>query len=272
MALLAGSAVPELDVADLESSSSTGDAILTTDASAEGEAYAAALRARGFHVVDVPLSLLEARAIGEAPRVILIDVDQPGAIEAVERVRELAAGSAAELVCIGDPARAAELGLEPTSVRVFERPVDRDRLVDLVSHLAEPMHRDGPLRATTPPPSYLPRRDTAAPPFRPSDAPSASEFPVGSEFPVASDPLDVDALVQPLEGGPAPLLAVPMSPELERLLRDAEARVAIDHPVAPASGAPANDEPDLLLPAELLSALDEPLDPDSDESGTGSGG
>ena len=128
--------MPDLD---LEPDPEIADAILTTDASAEGESCASALRARGFHVVDVPLSLLEARAaIGEAPRVIVVDLDQPGALDAVERLRELPAGASAELVCIGAPARAGVLGFDEGSERIFERPVDRERFAALVAKLAAP--------------------------------------------------------------------------------------------------------------------------------------
>ncbi len=244
-------------------SSVAGDAILTTDASAEGEACAAALRAQGYHVIDVPLSLLEARAIGEVPRVIIVDVDQPGALEAVERLRELAAGSAAALVCIGHREKAAELGFDSQSPRVFERPVDKERLVEVVTELAAPLQHGERMRATTPPPSYIPRRDTS-PPFRPSDAPA----PV-TDFPAASDPLDVEALVEPLEGTAPQLSPVAMSPELEQLLHDAEARVNVEHGAV--SMIPGDDDGSILLPADLLAVLDEPLDPDDEEGGTGSG-
>src|SRR5262245_4467953 len=113
-----------------------GDVVLITDASAEGEAIASALRARGFIVLDVPLGLLEARVIGESPRVLIVDVDQPGAFEAVERVRELKDGARAHLICVGDPTHAAELGASSTSGQAFERPVDIDAMIEQVALVA----------------------------------------------------------------------------------------------------------------------------------------
>ena len=55
--------------------------IFVSDASAEAERLTTALRARGYSVVDVPLSLLVGRVAVQRPSLILCDVDADGALE-----------------------------------------------------------------------------------------------------------------------------------------------------------------------------------------------
>jgi hypothetical protein len=254
------------DAADLDfANGSEGDAVFITDASAEGEAIASALRARGFVVVDVPIGLLESRIVGETPRVLIVDVDQAGAFEAVERVRELTGGATAELICIGDPGRAGELGAPRNSGRSFERPVDLDRIVDEVALVAEPGRRDHQARGTTPPPSYAPRRETA-PPVALEGEPGAL-----SEYPRAGDPLDVASILPGGDeaSGLPKVLPTQLSPELEQLLFAAERKV-LGH-VHPSSVPSPDEEVDLILSQEVLATLDEPLEPEDDDAGTGSG-
>jgi hypothetical protein len=74
--------------------------------------------------------LLEARVASEEPQIIVVDVDQPGAIERVQRVRQTASAGRAHVFCLGDPLRAAELSDVSLIDNVFERPVDIQRLVD----------------------------------------------------------------------------------------------------------------------------------------------
>lgn len=270
-----------------------GDVVLVTDASAEGEVLASALRGRGFEVHDVPLALLEARVVHERPDVLVIDIDESGAGEAVDRVRELAAGAAAEIVCVGDPIRAAELGL----AMAFERPVDVLALVAHVVRIASaPIERGSHRAAPTAPPSSPARRErrSVPPPSRsdvagvsnplsavgwPSLAPpTLGAFPafaaadavgVDDEVP-GSDPLDIASLLPGGGDGAEPADVAPddLSPELAALLRAAEQRVAAARVSGPSSVPSPAGELDLVLPPDQLSLLDEPLDDDG--GGTGS--
>jgi CheY-like chemotaxis protein len=256
--------VSDLDVPELDATNapSRGDAILIADASPEGEAIAAALRARGFAVTEVTPELLGARVIAEAPRAIVVDVDMPGTLEAVERLRELSIGAQAEIVCLGDPARAAELGATRSSGRAFARPVDVDAVIAAIAAVADPGNDDS--FGTIPPPSYALMRHPTSPPMRSSEAPP-------SEMPSAADPFEMGGILPSLDEAVSAqrILPTQMSPELEQLLEAAEQRVvASSHPSSvPAPG----EEHDIHLPADLLASLDEPLDPDDDLGGTGSG-
>lgn len=246
--------LPELDEVE------RGDAILLADSSVEGEDIASMLRARGFVVFDVALSLLESRVVSEEPRVIILDVDQPGAIERAKRLRELPVGRRAELFCVGDPLRAAELLDVSLSDKVFERPVDVVRLVDRVVHVAHPSGPGFASRGTTPPPMYAPRQS----------APPADSIPPISDFPRAQDPLETGSLLDDgIEGGLGLGLGhVRLSPELAQEIFAAEERVRAEldgqlHFPTP------SEEADCLVPPDLLIQLDEPLDALEDAEGTG---
>lgn len=261
-----------------------GDVVLVTDASAEGESIGAALRARGFVVVDVPLGLLEARVAGELPEALVVDIDEPGAYEALDRVRERPAGAAAEVVCVGDPIRAAELGI----AIAFERPVD---IAGLVAHLARVVQPGDSVRrrAPTHPPSSLPRRDVrerrSVPPSRrepasadgaalgelqslaPGGLPSFPALAVGPEdADPGSDPLDLASLLRGLGDESADVAPDSLSPDLAAMLSSAEHRVAASGGSPSSSPAPVG-EADVVLPNDLLVLLDEPLE--ADDEGTG---
>lgn len=232
-----------------------------TDASAEGETIAVALRARGLHVIDAPLALLGSRLSGEQPRVVVLDVDEPGALEEIDRLRARF-GPDLAIVCVGIRAQAAPLASE-LGERFFDRPVDVQRLGKLVADLGP---RNNASRPTTPPPSYAPR-PTLPPPHESerspnSDAPPAQLDDMLDEFGIAEDAL-----------GPLPLGApIPLSPELDAILLAAEERLAAEQ--ARSSNAPSSEEgasdDGRPLPLDLLSALDEPLGPgENDHDGTG---
>ncbi len=240
------------------------DVVIITDASVEGEEATSVLRARGFVVVDVPLGLLEAHFATDPPRVLILDVDQPKAIETCRRLRNTTGGSRMQLLCVGDPLRAAELFVDGPASRasledVFERPVDVQRLADRVGALATPSGISYSTRGTTPPPMYAPRA---------SLPPPSESLPPISEFPRAVDPLDAGLLS--LEDGDAIGPAVVLSPDLAEILARAERRVANSVDRLPSAPGVA-DDPDCPLPADMLAPLDEPLDPLEEELGTGSG-
>ncbi|MEO8796651.1 MAG: hypothetical protein ABI551_02100, partial [Polyangiaceae bacterium] len=60
-----------------------------SDPSAEAERVSQALRAGGYTVVDVPLSMLLARVAVQRPRIVLVDADSDGALEVVAKIRDL---------------------------------------------------------------------------------------------------------------------------------------------------------------------------------------
>lgn len=241
------------------------DTILVCVAPPDGGAIAATLRDRGFAVVEAPLSMLGARAVGEVPQVMIVDLDMPGAREIVERARE--ASPRTELLCVGDAARAAEIGYMRADGRAFERPVDLEALLLAVVALAEPAVD---LRKLGAAPSLQPAHaHETSPPARLRD----SEAPPASEFPSTSDPLEVAAILPAFDdpesfGGVAP---IDVSPELAQLLESAEQRVHAAGAVSPSSIPSPNEELDLILPSEMLAMLDEPLAPEEEAVATGGG-
>jgi hypothetical protein len=255
--------VPDLDAPDLDAADAPfrGDAILVADPTPEGAAIADALRMRGFMVIELSPEHLDARAIAESPRAVVVDIDHPGAIEAVERLRELSTGAHPELFFLGDPVRAAELGATRASGRAHARPVDVDAVIEAVARIAQIGLEDDAF-GTLPPPSPPQQRQSLLPHDHPSDASLAL-----SGMPSSSDPFDVAAMLD--EGSSTTRSrSTELSPELALLLDAAEQRVL-------ASGQPSSfqtpeEELDLLLPPELLAVLDEPIDPDDEPGGTGS--
>jgi hypothetical protein len=248
------------------------DVILIADASPEGQTIAAALRTRGFAVAFSPIERLEARVLDEMPRVLLVDIDQPGARDAIERLRELPAGQSAELVCLGSLERAGEVGATSASGRAFERPLDSHAILAHIAALAESAPLDdsvvdeGARVRETVPPAALEDGSGHYPAVLPSNYPSA--------FPGAGDALDLGSLFpEPADEGPSPPTLLPahptqLSPELVELLSEAEQRVVAELP-ASAPPAAAEDEGDLVLSDELLSILEDPIDPDDEAPGTG---
>ncbi len=251
--------MPELDVADAEGVG-RADTVLVCVPPPDGLVVAAALRERGFVVTEAPLHVLGARALAEAPRVILADVDAPGALDAIERARE---ASAAELVCVGDLVRAAELGANRADGRAFARPLDVEGLVIAVLALAEPALSPG-ARGSMPPTAASAARETGRPQRFDSEAPP-------SGYPGSGDPLDAAVILPTLDEaeGVVGMAPVELSQELMQILESAEQRVNAQGEHFPASVPSPEEEIDLLLPLDLLASLDEPLDPDDDGSVSG---
>ncbi len=255
--------VDQVEIGDQEGSGRT-DAILVSVPPPEGPMLVGALRARGYAVYEVALAQLGMSAIGDAPRVMIVDVDQPGAVEAIDRARELAA--TAELLCVGDPARAAELGVSTADGHVFTRPLDLEALVlTVVAHAAP-----GPLLA----PTSAPRRGLLQRAMPAGGRASESPLSESSEssLPSMEDPLDIGGILPALDdmGGSIQFSAVEPSPELAELLYSAENRLADLSSLHPSSIPSEDPQEDLILPEELLAALDEPLAPEDEAAGTGS--
>jgi hypothetical protein len=245
----------------MPSPSAYGDAILIADPSLNGGAIAAGLRALRLIVVEVTPELLASRALAESPRAILLDVDLPGALDAAERARELLSSAPPEIFCLGDLLRAAELGATRASGRAFGRPIDVNAVIAAVAGVVAPFSS-----GERSPPSFGPFRPTLPP--RPSES---EPPPPVSELPSSGESMEV---LPPSLGAPqSQLFPNELSPELQRILGAAEERVATQNRPSSAPSFPSpDDELDMLLPPELLAALDEPLDPEEEGSGTGSGG
>jgi hypothetical protein len=244
--------------------------LFVSDPTAEAEQVARALRSSGYTVVDVPLAMLVARAAVQRPRVVLIDADSQGALDVVTRMRELPHGEEIHVVFVAAPGGAIatpEESLASEGSGFFLRPVDLPALLREVATLTrvsgEPIEQ--PAYSTTPAPSIstssnipssvppatvaalAPRSGSGSVP--PSESPSAPSLPPTSVAWAAASR--------------AVGLGPPVSGELQRLLAEAEQRA---HVVNEDSAAPSADqEVEAVLPAELLAALDEPLDEDDRE-------
>jgi hypothetical protein len=260
--------------------------VFVSDPTAEAERIAQALRGAGYVVVDVPLSMLVARVAVQHPRVILVDADGDGALDVVSRMRELPSAEDIDVLFVARPGGAVatpEEALAQEGSGLFVRPVDIAALVRKVEALTGGAGApdDEPSHTSTPPPSIptSPKKRSSAPPpvgipslppasMRVSMSPGLPELKVPS---VASRPAQRPSRMPsepPTSGAGSsrrvPGLAPPVSPELQQLLADAEQRATSSDD--PESIVPSpEDEIEAVLPAELLAALDEPLEADEDD-------
>lgn len=245
--------------------------IFVSDATAEAERLTASLRGRGYWVVDVPLGLLLSRASVQRPAVVLCDADAPGALEVVERLREVPGASAISVLFLGEP------GLEGRNQRfareakaVFARPVDVHALLRRIESL---IGQPGPrgLRLAAPPAGSRAPVLVASTrrPYRYETRSDASD-PASSPFAIQS------AAPPPSSHPPESIRAMPqsrLSSDLENLLGEAEQRVGDSRPsvAAPSERLTPEAEIEAVLPQDLLAALDEPLDELDDDDDDGSG-
>lgn len=245
--------------------------ILVAAGSPDGEAIASTLRTQGLHVVEVPLSALQARVVDLSPRVILVDVDQPGAVSALGEVREHLEGQNAQILCIGDSSHLADLAIG--AVQAFDKPVDLEQLTaevaDLVGPAAQRSRSREPRAARISPVPFHARESP------PSTSPLRSDrlldvglrsLPILSDVPSAPDRLDLGSLL-PGSSGARSSSPIPtqLSPELERLLAAAESQVSSEESIPSIRVPSPQEEVDLILSPEFLSALDDPLDPPEQE-------
>ncbi|MFO0679066.1 MAG: DnaJ domain-containing protein [Polyangiaceae bacterium] len=261
-----------------ESARQAAATVFVSDASVEAERISQTLRTSGYIVVDVPLSMLVARVAVQRPKVILVDADADGGIEAVLRMRELPEAEGIDVVFLGRPggvfADTAD-ALANEGSAFFPRPILVPALLRKVEELtgvaAVPPRRSHP--SIPPPPPSLPsspqlpppslRRSSRPPPPppRPSAPPPArgSVPPPRPSVPPARPSMpSFDASPSLAPRRPAPS-GPPLSLELERLLADAEDRA--DHEAAGDPSHPTPDEEiEAVLPADILAALDEPLE------------
>lgn len=238
--------------------------VFISDASAEAERGATALRAHGYVVADVPLALLPGRVAVQLPSIVICDADAEGAEDALRRIRDAHTEPPVPVIVLcqgGGPGSAIDPGL--VAVR-FTRPLNVSELVATVERLVG-------AGAPSPPSRPLSTRGSkgamsSRPPMRLGAAPRAggdhaSRAP-GASGTTAAVPLPPDLAGDPAprEVGDAP--AVELSEEIQALLLKAERRLGESRP-APGS-TPDEHGPEVEaegpLPPEVLMALEEPLD------------
>jgi hypothetical protein len=245
--------------------------VFVSDPTAEAERVAQALRMNGYVVVDVPLSMLVARVAVQCPRVILIDADSDGALDAVSRMRELPDADDIDVLFLARPGGAVaspEEALAHEGSGLFVRPVDVAALVRKVEALA------GAPRAPSAGPSYGGYAGHGREGYEgvPSLPPaSMRSLPYTPATPVPPPPARLSSMRTPSEPPPGSgagrrvaALAPPVSSELQQLLAEAELRVQVRAETDSTSPSP-EDEIEAVLPAELLAALDEPMEGDEDD-------
>lgn len=270
---------------DAPRSSGPPTTVFVSDPSAEAERVAQALRGANYVVVDVPLAMLVARVAVQRPRVILVDADSDGALDAIARMRELPDADGIDVLFFaraGGALSTSEQALSHEGSGLFARPIEVESVLKKIEALTG--------GSTAPPPMPPPRRMSSRPPPSSSAvvAPASSSSVSGASLPPASmrvaEPIS-SRPPSPRVSIPAPLPSLrpslpidpgiandgsrrpptaPLSAELEQLLAEAEQRVPIQ--ASPESIPPTPEEEiEAVLPAELLESLDEPLDDDDDD-------
>jgi len=277
-------------------SSQVGALVFMSDASAEAERLSTALRTRGYWVVDVPLGLLAGRVGVQRPSIVVLDADAPGTLDTVQRMQAAAGGKGIEIVLLAEPASSPPEGraeLEAMAAATFMRPVNANELVGKVETIVGPPSTKGGAASRSPVLVAATRRpyryeggklggrspmSGAPPPPTPTTPPNPP--PIGSQPPsvtpsqVPAPPSSGRSSSTPPGGRggsvvPQAIGAVPharLSPELELLLGRAEQRVRHSATVPTAGERLSPDEEvDAVLPADLLAALDEPIQADDDD-------
>jgi CheY-like chemotaxis protein len=251
--------------------------LFVSDPTVEAEGMTRALRSGGYSVVDVPLSMLVARVAVQPPRVVLVDADSHGAFEVVARMRELPHGDGIPVLFIAEKGGAVanqEDALAHEGSGLFVRPLDLAALLREVDALTGDSRAEGAhaFKTNPVPQTILPGAK------RPSSPPSMGSISAGLRsswgsrgrgaqgqgaeegVQVTSDPPPTSSYVPPVRTAPLPAV----SADLQRLLAEAEARaqVGVDEAAIPSP----EQEVEAMLPAELLAALDEPLEDEDHEA------
>jgi hypothetical protein len=148
--------------------------VFVTDAAAESSRITDTLRTAGYAVVDVPLSMLVARAQVQRPNVVLVDVDAANALGELARLRRLPGGGAIDFVYFGageGPIKNADDAMTNEGSAFFGRPVDVGALVRRVESLTGGPTARPEARPSTPPPSFpQQKRHGSVPPDHSSGA------------------------------------------------------------------------------------------------------
>jgi hypothetical protein len=261
----------------------TSGTVFVSDPTAEAERFAQALRAAGYTVVDVPLSMLVARVAVQHPRVILVDSDSDGALEVVSRMRELPDADGIDVVFVARPGGVIatnEDALAHEGSGFFERPVDVAALVRKVEVLTGGARPSEPPRRQSerPPPTVSTggKRPSVPPSLPPASmrGPQVTAVTAESRPPTTTStsasprparaPSDPPGSAAPPSARRVMGIAPPVSPELQQLLSDAEQRANVAAEVEVIVPSP-EEEIEAVLPAELLASLDEPMDEDEED-------
>ncbi len=230
--------------ADSESTRPKGATVFVSDPSAEAERVAQSLRAGGFVVVDVPLSMLVARVAVQRPRVILVDADADGALQAIARMRELPEAEHVDVLFIGRVGVAftsAEEALAHEGSGFFARPVDVTAVVKRIEALAlgsvlsvPPVSEDSVAKKREMAPTVMPTGMVSLAPEDHLDQKKSEPEPEPEPEPEQSESHSDS---EQSESAPEPA-AAPLPPAAE------------SHP--PASGpGPSNRPPAMLPPASM---------------------
>ena len=274
--------------------------VFVSDASAEVERIGDTLRAAGYVVVDVPISMLSSRVAAQRPNVVLIDVDADAVLDELARLRKLPGSGAIDFVFIGGGdglVKNADEALSNDGAAFFLRPVDIGALVRKIEALTGGPVARPEARPSTPPPSLaigrsaqasaanraptssVPPRSARGPsssripasqqlgrdPIPPSDRPSTPSLPApGVRTPGPPLPMSTTSLAD-LVDAPRSLASFgTVSHELQQLLADAELRAEVMSSPDVALPSP-EEEIEAVLPADVLASLDEPIEGDEDE-------
>ena len=255
-------------------SSGRSPTVFVTDASAESARIADMLRTAGYVVVDVPLSMLVARAQVQRPNVVLVDVDAGNALDEVARLRKLPGAGAIDFVYLGSGVgsiKSTDDAIANEGSAFFARPVDIAGLARRVEALTGGPTSRSEARRSTPPP-VLPPRIGSVPPERPS---TPSLPAPGLRTPGPPLPMSVPSLADLVDPPRSLAMFGTVSNELQQLLAEAELRAEVmPQPDAPLPSP--EEEIEAVLPADVLASLDEPIEGDEDEDhdarlGTGAG-
>jgi hypothetical protein len=287
---------------DTGNNEESGTLIFVSDASAEAERLTTALRARGYPVIDVPLGLLVSRVSVQRPSLILCDADATAALETIHRVRETPGGNRIDVLFLGEPGRTVDEqagALQQEASGVFVRPVDEFILLRKVEALIgapsgrmdfntrSPVANRAPVlvAATRRPYRYDAGKADAAreAPSSPTGSAPAHSSPNASSGTDPGTPsarrADKEHDSQPHSSRPAPaphslpprgqelLPQARLSPALESLLATAERRVLSvrNSSIPPSDRLSPEAELEAILPADVLDALDEPLEYDDED-------
>jgi hypothetical protein len=266
--------------------------VLVSDASTEAERLIASMRVRKVKVRDVPLMLLAGRVEAQKPMLVICDGQAPKVIQAIEKMRQGVWGAKVELLLLGIDAKTVDTirsTVADIDTRLFARPIDVYSVLQRVEEIlgeSEDVVRGGgrsmaslprvgqnsisaPGRSVTPATrrarSSIPQLNGRAEPPPPIPA---SEREVGQTRTGSIPPISEANIPESAPIGSAAVGR--MSEELESLLQDADRRLG----PGPVSMQPLSllnlrmtpeQELDAILPADVLSALDEPIDLDDDD-------
>ena len=287
---------------DTGNNEESGTLIFVSDASAEAERLTTALRTRGYPVIDVPLGLLVSRVSVQRPSLILCDADATAALDTIHRVRETPGGNRIDVLFLGEPGRTVDEqagALQQEASGVFVRPVDEFILLRKVEALIgapsgrmdfntrTPAANRAPVlvAATRRPYRYeagkadVPREAPSSPtgsapshssPYTSSGTDPGTPSARRAERELESQPHSSRPAAAPHSMPPRTQELLPqarLSPALESLLATAERRVLSvrNSSVPPSDRLSPEAELEAILPADVLDALDEPLEYDDDD-------